>query len=69
MKKTFPDWFIDEIANDEDRKKASDNTLKINDKIEFICPIHGKYTQEVRVHIKKSTGEKIGSSLVMYIKN
>lgn len=66
MKKTFPEWFIDEIANDEDRKKALDNTLKINDKIEFICPIHGKYTQEVRVHIKKSTGEKIGGCKLCY---
>ena len=36
MKRTFPDWFMNEIANDEDKKKAIENNLKLNDKIEFI---------------------------------
>lgn len=66
---SFPTWFINEIANEEDRKKAINNTLKLNEKIEFICPVHGTYKQEVRVHIKKSTGEKLAGCKLCNQKN
>lgn len=56
----FPDWFIDELAKNEDKEKAINNTLKLSDRVDFVCPYHGIYNQEIRIHIKKSTGEKIG---------
>ena len=56
----FPDWFIDELAKNEDKEKAMNNTLKLSDRVDFVCPYHGIYNQEIRIHIKKSTGEKIG---------
>lgn len=59
-KRKYPQWFIDELANEEDKQKARNNELKISDRVDFVCPYHGIYNQEIRVHIKKSTGEKIG---------
>lgn len=57
---SFPEWFIDELAHNEDKEKAKNNTLKLSDRVDFVCPYHGIYNQEIRIHIKKSTGEKIG---------
>ena len=56
----FPEWFFDELAHNEDKEKAKNNTLKLSDRVDFVCPYHGIYNQEIRIHIKKSTGEKIG---------
>lgn len=59
-RKEFPEWFINELAHNEDKEKAKNNTLKLSDRVDFVCPYHGIYNQEIRIHIKKSTGEKIG---------
>lgn len=58
-RKEYPLWFISEISNNEDREKAINGTLSSGDKIEFNCPIHGKYSQFVYSHIKISTGERL----------
>ncbi len=54
----FPDWFIDELAHEEDKQKAKNNELKSSDVVDFFCKEHGCYTQRISDHIKLSTGEK-----------
>ena len=56
-RRKYPQWFIDEIANDKDKEKAINGTLSTGDKIEFNCSIHGKYSQYVYSHIKINTGK------------
>lgn len=46
-KPKFPDWFISEMAD-----KSLVDKINTHDKIEFVCPIHGNYTQAVSEHIR-----------------
>ena len=57
-KYSFPEWFIDELVYDDDKKKARDKILTSNDYVEFLCKKHGGYKQYVGSHIKLSTGER-----------
>lgn len=54
----YPQWFIDDLANEDDKDRAENKTLSSGDLVEFKCPIHGVYRQYVYNHIKLSTGER-----------
>lgn len=47
----YPQWFIDELANESEKERARNGELKSTDKIDFVCPIHGVYNQKVGEHI------------------
>ena len=53
----FPEWFINDIAKEEDKQRALDKELIWSDKIDFICPIHGVYSQRVDAHIFIRSGK------------
>lgn len=53
----YPEWFIDDIADNSDKERARNRTLSTCESIGFICPIHGIYNQLVHNHIKITTGE------------
>lgn len=55
-KKSYPQWFIDELAHEEDKKKAINGELRSKDYVDFVCPVHGIYNQKVGEHI--SNGER-----------
>ena len=55
-RKEYPQWFIDELAHEEDKNRAKNKTLLTGDIVDFICPIHGVYSQYVHNHINTSTG-------------
>lgn len=54
----YPDWFIDELNNEDDKQRAKDKSLKYNDKVEFFCKEHGVYIQVVADHLDYKTGNK-----------
>lgn len=57
--KPYPEWFINELNNEEDKDKARTGELKSDDKVEFYCPVCKEiYTQRVASHIKLSTHER-----------
>ena len=55
----YPEWFIEELANEEDKERARDGSLSSGEKVNFICSIHGIYKRPVYYRIKISTGEKL----------
>ena len=55
----YPEWFINELANEEDKERARDGSLSSGEKVNFICSIHGIYKRPVYYRIKISTGEKL----------
>lgn len=55
---TYPKWFIDELANEEDKILAMNNTLVSTKVVSFICVKHGEYTQRVSDHIVLSNGKR-----------
>ena len=57
-KRVYPQWFIDELVNEEDKIKAEDGTLMNRSKVEFRCDKGHVYKQRVYDHIKISTGKK-----------
>lgn len=58
-KKPYPQWFINELVNDEDKTKARKGALKADDTVLFLCSLCGEvYSQRVASHITLSTGEK-----------
>jgi len=58
IKTHYPQWFIDELAHEEDKQRAISGYLRSSDKVDFICKTHGIYNQLVNVHIKISTQER-----------
>ena len=57
--RTFPQWFIDELAHNEDKEKARNGTLQTSDVVDFYCEKHDLiYSKSVAEQIKLSTGEK-----------
>lgn len=55
----FPDWFINELVNEDEILKAKSGELKAADTPTFKCLLCGNvYTQRVASHITLSTGEK-----------
>ena len=58
QKIVFPQWFIDELANEEDKELAKKGLLGSHQKCKFKCDKHGIYEQWVYVHMCVSTGER-----------
>ena len=57
--KPYPQWFIDDLYNDEDKEKAKVGNLSTGQYVDFCCPKCGNvYNQRISSHIKLSTGEK-----------
>ena len=49
----YPQWFVEELANEEDKQRALNKTLTTLDVVEFNCSTHGVYKQKVGDHISK----------------
>lgn len=54
----YPDWFIDELYNEEDKEKAQQGLLSTYTKVKFKCSCGEVYEQQITNHIKLSTGER-----------
>ncbi len=52
--RTYPQWFIDELVNEEDKERARNNTLQGKDVIEIRCPKGHISTKRVCDRIKKN---------------
>lgn len=55
-RKIFPQWFIEELARDEDKERALEGGIVWSEKLQFYCPVHGQYTQRVDAHIHLKEG-------------
>ena len=47
----YPQWFIDELVNEEDKEKARNGSLRSTDIVTFICEKGHVYKQKVCRHI------------------
>ena len=56
-KVVYPQWFLDELAHEEDRIRAINGELRTKERVDFICKEHGVYNQKIIDHIVK--GEKV----------
>ena len=54
----YPQWFIDELAHEEDKWKAIQKELTWSDKVEFNCTHHGVYSQRIDAHLDTKTFTK-----------
>lgn len=57
-KRKFPEWFIDELNNEEDRERARKGKVLSSEMLEFLCKEHGVYIQKVGNHIRITTGQR-----------
>lgn len=57
-KRTYPNWFIEELTHEEDKEKARNGTLMNKSAVTFTCEKGHVYEQKVNYHIKLSTGEQ-----------
>ena len=69
LKRIYPNWFINELYLEEDKERARNKTLKVNDTVQFICPVGHVYTQIVSGHIKVSTGERRKGCNICFYQN
>jgi hypothetical protein len=51
----YPQWFIDELANEEVKQKAKERSISWSEKVVFKCPIHGEYSQRIDAHMNTAT--------------
>lgn len=58
--KSFPDWFIDLLAREEDKERARKAEIMVAEKLPFFCCKHGIYYKMVGHVIKMSTQEQLG---------
>lgn len=58
LRNTYPQWFIDELYDYDDKEKAINGELYTQDKVKFICPEHGIYEQRIADHITLSTSSR-----------
>lgn len=58
--KSFPDWFIDLLAREEDKERARKAEITVAEKLPFFCCKHGIYYKMVGHVIKMSTQEQLG---------
>lgn len=55
----YPQWFIDELANEEDKERARNRMITTCENLDFYCPIHGVYNQAVSNHIRLGDFSKV----------
>ena len=58
--KSFPEWFIDLLAREEDKERARKAEITVTEKLPFFCCKHGIYYKMVGHVIKLSTQEQLG---------
>ena len=58
--RSYPEWFIDELVNDEDKKNAKNRTLRTRDTVLFKCENGHTYEQTISQHITGSKERKHG---------
>ena len=59
IKRNYPEWFIDELVNEEDKERARLKLLSTKERVSFKCDKGEKhYTQIVGDHINLSNGSK-----------
>ena len=72
-RKPYPQWFIDELVNEEDKQRALVGDISGTEKLVFRClenEKHRNYIQEVKNHICISTGTpRCGCPECRYIKS
>lgn len=56
-RKDYPQWFIDELVNEEDKELAKTRKLTTNEKVMFMCQKGYVYEQNIHLHLK-SDGSK-----------
>lgn len=56
VKYEYPQWFIDDLLNEEDKEKAKKGVLFSNSKVKFRCNKGHIYTQIIHNHIHLPTG-------------
>lgn len=54
----YPEWFIDMLANEEDKERARNKMLRVDERVQFKCPEGHLYKATVFSRLKLSTGEK-----------
>lgn len=54
-RKCYPQWFIDELVNEDDKEKARNGLLSSRDRVKFKCENGHIYEQLVYNHIKLSS--------------
>lgn len=53
----YPQWFVDELVDPEDKRRAVEGFISGDMKLTFHCPVHDvDYVQRVGDHIKRKTG-------------
>ena len=57
-KRPYPQWFIDDLVDEEDKEKAKKGVLSSNSKVKFRCNKGHIYTQIIHNHIHLPTGTK-----------
>lgn len=57
-KYTYPQWFIEDLYLEQDKKRAISKELVSEDIVSFICSEGHVYTSKVYNHIKLSSGER-----------
>ena len=60
---SYPQWFIEDLADEYDKEKALNRTLKTTDVVTFNCPKHGEYKQSVHNHLRYRDSESHGCKL------
>ena len=56
-KTTYPQWFIDELVNEDDNERARNGSLLSKDKVKFRCENGHEYEQTINLHIRN--GERL----------
>lgn len=57
-KRTYPQWFIEELADSTIKQQAIEGILSTVSKVEFKCACGNTYIQKITNHINLSTGER-----------
>lgn len=52
----YPQWFIEELARDKDKKRAVKGEVRGSETLRFLCKKHGMYVQTVSDHIRMKDG-------------
>lgn len=57
-RQNYPEWFINMLANEEDKQKARNKMLRVEEVVQYRCPKGHIYSATVYSRLKLSTGEK-----------
>jgi hypothetical protein len=52
IKRYLPQWFIEQLVNEEDKERAREGLVRSSDKLQFYCPRHGDYRTRESCQLK-----------------